>query len=121
MTADTNEPTVELDDYTTEYLLLQAKRKELERLTAEYDRLVADFRARIGKAHTATIDGREVFTNRPIRAFQGKAFAGDHPILAKTYTNMVEKPVLDLEGLQRDHPALYAEYQSRQFRIVDVE
>lgn len=121
MTTPSDEPTVALDAYTEKYLLLRAKRAEKRRLDAEVDQLEKEFRQLVGDAHVGQIAGREVFTNRPIRTFQGKKFAEDHPVIAKTYTRIVEKPELDLLALERDHPALYALYQSRQFRILEVE
>lgn len=117
----TDEPRVALDAYTEKYLLLRALRKEKTRLDSEVEKLEKEFRELVGEAHLAQIDGQDIITNRPTRTFQGRQFAEQHPILAKTYTQMVEKPVLDLEGLERDHPAIYRRYQSRQFRILEVE
>lgn len=117
----TEEPTVNLDAYTEKYLLLRAKRAEKRRVDAEVAILEKEFRAFVGEAHVGQIDGRDVFTNRPTATFQGRQFAEDNPVLAKTYTISVVKDALDLEALERDHPALYARYQSRQFRILEVE
>lgn len=121
MTDKAAEPVVALDEYTTEYLLLKAKEAELGRVQREFDQLKAAFQARVGRNYAGTIEGQEVFTHRPINNFRGKEFRDDHPILAKAYTETVEKEELDVAALKRDHPALYAEYQSRQFRIVGVK
>lgn len=117
----TDEPTVALDEYTEKYLLLRAKRDEKKRLDAEVYRLEQEFRELTGKAHIGQIGGQDVFTNRPIAVFRGKEFREDHPLLAKEYTVPVVKDELDVDALKRDHPALYAEYQSRQFRILEVQ
>lgn len=118
---DAVEPTVELDEYTRDYLLLRAMKKELDRLEGDYKRLRAEFIKRVGRNHSATIAGQEVFTNRPIDSFRGAAFAADHPVLAKEFTRTVEKQELDVEALKVAHPTIWREYQSRQFRIVNVE
>jgi hypothetical protein len=118
---DAPEPAVELDEYVRDYLLLQATKKERDRLDAEYNRLRNEFIARIGKNHIATIAGQEVFTNKPTAAFRGKEFAADHPLLAKEFTRTVAKPELDVDALKAAHPNIWREYQSRQFRIVNVE
>lgn len=118
---DAAEPTIELDEYTRDYLLLQATKKELDRLKAEYEHLRAEFVKRIGQNHVATIAGREVFTNKPTATFRGRDFIADHPLLAKEFTRPVMKDELDVEALKAAHPTIWRDYQSRQFRIVNVE
>ena len=77
---DAAEPTIELDEYTRDYLLLQATKKELDRLKAEYEHLRAEFVKRIGQNHVATIAGREVFTNKPTATFRPNLWsAGTSP------------------------------------------
>lgn len=117
----TNEPTVNLDAYTDQYLVLRALKKELDTLTAEFERRKAEFQKLVGQHHVAEIGGREVFTHRPINSFQGKQFSADHPVLAAQYTKVVPKPQLDVEALAAEHPTVYKQYQSRQFRILEVE
>ncbi len=115
------EPTVELDEYTRDYLLLRATKKELDQLIAKYNQLRNEFIKRVGQNHSATIDGQEVFTNKPTATFRGAAFIADHPVLAKEFTKPVVKDELDVEALKAAHPTIWREYRSRQFRIVNVE
>lgn len=111
---------INLDQYTDKYLLLRQAKQAKDAAEAEYSRRLAEFRAYVGEHDVAKIGDVEVITNNKIATFRTKDFGAEHPVLAKEYTKMVEKPVLDTEALKKDHPALYAMYQSRQFLVKDV-
>lgn len=120
--ADT-EPTVALDDIegiAGKYLTLRELRGEMAKLKKEERRLLAAIQRAVGDAHVATFYGEAVITNRPIDRFRGEDFRSQQPILAKEYTKPVLRDELDLEGLERDHPVIFAQYRSRQFKILDV-
>lgn len=99
------------------YHELLAKQAEIGK---ELDQLKAKFRQRIGNNHQATIYGEVVFTYAPINRFAAGDFAKDHPMLAKEYTRPVVTDELDVEALKAAHPALYAQYQVRQFSTKKV-
>lgn len=117
------EPTVALDGIegiAGKYLTLRELRGEMAKLKKEEKRLLAAIQRAVGDAHVATFYGEAVITNRPIDRFRGKDFEAEQPVLAKEYTKSVLREELDLEELERDHPVIFAQYQSRQFKILDV-
>lgn len=71
-----------------------------------------------GDHEELTLNGKPVFSHRPIETFRGADFKKDHPDLYQAYLHMVEKPELDVRTLKSARPELYKEYQSRQLRIL---
>lgn len=117
------EPTVALDSMegvAGQYLRMRDLRTEMAALKKEYERLEAAVQEAVGDNHVATLFGEPVITYRPTKAFQGKKFAAEQPILTKEYTRPVVQNVLNVAELQKDHPEIYRRYQSRTFKVLDV-
>lgn len=120
--SDKTDPTVDFDDTMLQlkylrYRDLLGQQKQIEK---EIDALKAEFKAAMGDAHVAKIDGEEVFTWRPIDKFAASQFKAEHPNLAKEYTRVVAKDELDADALRIDHPYLYEQYRVRQFNTKEV-
>jgi predicted phage-related endonuclease len=117
------EPTVALESIEhgagTLWMLreIRGKIKELEK---QKKKLEADLRRAAGTAHVVTFGEDVVITNRPTDRFRGEDFGKEQPILAKEFTRPVLVDQLDLEALKAAHPAIYEQYQSRTFKILDV-
>lgn len=120
--ADT-EPAVALETIKngagTLYMLRQVK-AEIAELEKKKKKLETELRRAVGPAHVVTFGEDVVITNRPTDRFRGKDFEAEQPVLAKEYTKSVLREELDLEELERDHPVIFAQYQSRTFKILDV-
>lgn len=72
----------------------------------------------LGDAQVAKLKGREVLTYAPINAFNEGLFKKEHPDLHKFYTRLVEVEQFDRESFERTRPEIYAEYQTRQMKVV---
>ena len=72
----------------------------------------------LGEAEVAKIKGREVLTYARIDGFNEGKFKKEHPDLHQFYTHLVEVPKFDRETFERTRPELFAEYQTRQMKVV---
>ena len=72
----------------------------------------------LGDAEVAKIKGREVLTYARIDAFNEGKFKKEHPDLWKFYLHPVEVERFDREIFSRTRPELYAQYQTRQMKVV---
>lgn len=106
---------VAIDHLSGTYLEYMEKRRTVDILTKEMEKLEAKIREAVGDAEAATVFGEVVITNRPIKRFKAKALEEDNPTLYKEYTRPVIVDQFDAEAFQADHPNLYQQYQSRQF------
>lgn len=117
------EPTMALDDVpgaATAYVALRELKAEISELEKRKKKLEAELKRAVGNASVATFYGEVAITNRPTATFRGNDFSAEQPILAKEYTRPVVVDQLDLKALESDHPAIYAQYRSRQFKVLDV-
>jgi hypothetical protein len=72
----------------------------------------------LGESEVAKIGGREVLTYARINGFNEGKFKKEHPDLHRFYTHKVEVEEFDREGFERTRPEIYAQYQTRQMKVV---
>jgi len=90
----------------------------------EWEKQLAEIRGKLqdvlkaADADEATFAGRPVYTWHRINRLRTKDFIKDRPNLAQQYIEPKVVDELNAERLKRDNPALYAEYQVRQFKRV---
>lgn len=72
----------------------------------------------LGDAVAAKVKGREVLTYARIDGFNESRFKKEHADLHQFYTRMVEVPKFDRDLFERTRPELFAEYQTRQMKVV---
>lgn len=65
----------------------------------------------MGPMEVGLLDGRTAVTFKQNGTFAPKRFEVAHPDLAATYATT--KPALDVKGLERDHPDIYAAFRAR--------
>jgi hypothetical protein len=99
---------------------LREIRGQIKELVKQEKKLEAELRRAIGPAPVVTFGEDVVITNRPTDRFRGVDFTKEQPILAKEFTRPVLVDQLDLKALEEAHPAIYEQYRSRTFKILDV-
>lgn len=110
-----------IDHIGAKYLQYLEKARALKTLQDEVNQMEREIREVVGNAEAATFHGTQVITNKPVNRLRGKDFAADNPTLNKQYTVPKLVDVLDTDALRRDHPNLYAQYQSRQFKFLEIK
>ncbi len=125
MTVATPEPvnqTSELALYggTTEATVLAAllerdarAKDALKAWKKEADEVADALREFAGDTTHIKLDGTEVLTYNWKDAFRGADFTKDYPEMAKRFTRVMEKSVLDVDWLKSVHPEVYRRYQTR--------
>lgn len=98
-----------------EWMRLEA---ELNRVTAERDRVKAEFRStlRTMGAGIGTFRGMPVLTETTTRTFRGAEFAKARPDLVEQYRTYKTVEALDLDALEREQPAVFADFLTRQLK-----
>lgn len=109
---------VELDHLATKVRQYKQAVTDIATMAAFRDKLEAEIKDAMGDGEEALIDDVPVFTHAYKNSYRWREFADDNPALAKEFTIIVEKPVLDQESLVKQHPAVVRNYQTREFRLV---
>lgn len=71
----------------------------------------------MGKAEQAEVDGTPVLTYARTESFAWSKFLEEHGDIAEKYKITVTKDTYDFEAIQRDHAAIVAPFQTRQFLV----
>lgn len=108
-----------LDHVSDKFLLYVEKRAALERAKSEVEKLEKEIRYEVGTADEATIFGEPVISNKLINKFKEGEFKNDNPLLHKEFTRPMVVEKFDQDAFRKQHPNLYTQYQSRQFRLLE--
>lgn len=97
----------------------------LTNLVVEYDKLEARIKRdverrdeikeamkRLGTNRVLLVNGKEQFQLRKDGQFMPKQFGKDYPALTADFTEMISKPVFNLEKFKKDMPGLYEQYRA---------
>lgn len=116
--APANDKQIALDMAASKFKEWMEAEAELKAIQTKVDRLKAEFRSTLRTlgAGVGTFRGVPVLTEIQTKTFRGSDFAKDRPDLAEQYTKPVVVDRLDLAALEREQPAVYAGYLSRQLR-----
>lgn len=109
---------IELDHLATKVRQYKQALADIATMAAFRDKLEAEIKEAMGDSEEAKVDNVPVLTYAYKNAYRWREFADDNPALAKEFTIIVEKPVLDQESLVKQHPAVVRNYQTREFRLV---
>lgn len=108
-----------LDHVSDKFLLYVEKRAALKRMQFEVDKLENEIRHEVGTADEATILGETVISNKLINKFKEGEFKNDNPLLHKEFIRPMVVEKFDQDAFREQHPNLYTQYQSRQFRLLE--
>lgn len=103
------------EELVARFLLCRDNLKYWEKEKAQAQAALQDL---LGEAEVAKIKGREVLTYARINNFNETLFKKEHPDLHQFYTRLVEVPQFDREAFERTRPEIYAQYQTRQMKVV---
>lgn len=108
-----------LDHISDKFLLYVEKLAALKRMQLDFDRLEQEIRHEVGTADEATIFGEPVISNKLINKFKEGEFKNDNPLLHKEFIRPMVVEKFDQDAFREQHPNLYTQYQSRQFRLLE--
>lgn len=91
--------------------------EDLAVLTAYINKLRGQIKAEMGDHEVAEINGVVRYTYARTDSYQWGKFAEEHGDIADKYKITVEQVVLDKDKLLAEHPAILADYRSRQFLV----
>lgn len=96
-------------------------RSQRDYWTKEYNNAVAQAEALADGEEELTVNGVVAFTNNRTKSFRTADFKKKNPAIYDFYTETqrVDVEVFNLERLKLGRPDLFAEYQSRSFRVVE--
>lgn len=109
---------IALDDLTDLVRLEQLLCKHIQEQEEELAKVQARIQEAMGEAESATVEGREVYTWKRINGMNQTKFKKAYPAIAKAYTDLVEKEVLNIDLLRQTQPEIFREFQTRQFKHV---
>lgn len=104
------------EELVTRFLLCRDNARYWEK---EKEEAKAALEQLLGEAEVAKLKGRAVLTYAPINGFNETRFKKEHPDLHKFYMRPVEVDKFDRDLFERTRPELYAEYQTRQMKVVE--
>jgi hypothetical protein len=111
-------PAVALDDLADLVRLEGLLRKHIDESQAELDDVQRRIQDRMGDSESATIDGDEMFTWKRINGLNETKFKKAYPQIARAYTDIVEKEVINKDLLRTAQPDIFRQFQTRQFKRV---